>query len=71
MSTWFSLVDWQLVTHVRSNGSLSSRRGHLAPEGVQQRLVHHPIDVLDVVIRLVGTMYLLLWLAGVDPLEDT
>lgn len=41
------------------------------PEHLQQRLVHEPIDVLDMVIGFVGSLNLLLGLPWVHTLEDT
>lgn len=41
-----------------------------SPEGVEQRLVGEPVDVLDVVVGLAGAMRLFLRLTRVYPLED-
>ena len=41
-----------------------------APEDLQQGLVHEPVDVLDMVVGLVGSLDLLLRLTRVDALEN-
>jgi hypothetical protein len=41
-----------------------------APEGVQQRLVQQPVDVLDVIVRLVRALDLLLGLTRMNTLEN-
>lgn len=41
-----------------------------APELFEKRLMCKKVDVLQVVIRLVLSMHLFLWLAGMDALQD-
>ena len=41
-----------------------------APELFEKRLMCKEVDVLEVVIRLVLSMHLFLWLAGMDALQD-
>lgn len=48
-----------------------SRHGCGAPEDLQQGLMHEPVDVLDMIVRLVGSLHFLLGFARVDALQDT
>lgn len=40
------------------------------PEGLEQRLMQQPVDVLDMVIGFVSSFDLLLGLTGVDAFQD-
>jgi hypothetical protein len=51
-------------------GRFSFWHKRCSPKDLQQRLVHEPVDVLDMVVCLVGTFDLLFGLSGVDAFQD-
>ena len=72
MPSYSAALLWLIAHHLLGWCALDGPQilNSCPPEDLQQGLVQEPVDVLDMVVRLVGSLDLLLGLTWVDALQD-